>query len=71
MDIIYVDSDKSNLFANINGIKRTKISLSGIDVDAYNRKYERLIAKYTYEEVAANWKPFAEKKSNLSYHRKK
>ncbi|RNA24201.1 zinc finger BED domain-containing 1-like [Brachionus plicatilis] len=39
--------------------------------DAYNRQYERLIAKYTYEEVAANWKPFAENKSNLSYHRKK
>ncbi|RNA11945.1 hypothetical protein BpHYR1_032891 [Brachionus plicatilis] len=39
--------------------------------DANNRQYERLISKYTNKKVAPNWKPFAEKKSNLSYHRKK
>ncbi|CAF0992211.1 unnamed protein product [Brachionus calyciflorus] len=38
-------------------------------IDAYNRQYQKLIAKYSYNEIVEHWKPFTVIKSNLRYHR--
>ncbi|RNA22895.1 hypothetical protein BpHYR1_015621 [Brachionus plicatilis] len=38
-------------------------------MDAYNRQYQKLTEKYSYNEIAEYWKPFTTVKSNLRYHR--
>ncbi|CAF1005787.1 unnamed protein product, partial [Brachionus calyciflorus] len=39
--------------------------------DAYNNEYQKLITKYSCEELAEFWKPFSSVNSNLRYHRNK